>query len=121
MPRELDRTRRVGEVIRRELAAILASDVSDPRITHVSLTGVKLTKDLKSATVYVSELEHDPNKESIADILNRAGGFFRHQLGQRAQLRFTPVLKFRYDDTIERGVYMSNLIDRARSRDNNPS
>ncbi len=121
MPREVDRTRRVGEVIRRELAAILTSDVSDPRIAHVSLTGVKVTKDLKSVTVYVSELDHDPNKESIAEVLNRAGGFFRHQLGQRAQLRYTPVLKFCYDDTIERGVYMSNLIDQARSRDNDHS
>jgi len=117
MPREVDRTRRVGEVIRRELATILASDVSDPRLTHVSITGIKITKDLKNATIYVSELDHDVEKESIAGVLNRAGGFFRHQLGQRAALRYTPALKFCYDNTIEKGVHMSNLIDQARSRD----
>lgn len=117
MPREVDRTRRVGEVIRREIAAILASEVSDPRIGHVSLTGVKVTKDLKSATIYVSELDHNVDKEPIADVLNRAGGFFRHQLGQRAELRYTPVLKFRYDNTIEQGAYISQLIDQARARD----
>lgn len=121
MPREVDRTRRVGEVIRRELATILASDVSDPRLNHVSITGIKITKDLKNATIYVSELDHDADKESIADVLNRATGFFRHQLGERAALRYTPVLRFRYDNTIEQGVHMSNLIDQARSRDGDSS
>ncbi len=94
MPREVDRTRRVGEVIRRELAAILASDVSDPRLTLVSITGIKITKDLKNATVFVSELEHDTEKESVVDVLNRAAGFLRHQLGQRACVALYPGVNF---------------------------
>ncbi len=118
MPREVERTRRVGELIRRELAQIIAREMHDPRVRLASITGVKVSKDLKLAKVYVSELE-DPSSEGggAAIVLDRARGFLRYHLGQRLDLRTTPDLRFSADESIRRGSAISELIDKARAQD----
>lgn len=118
MPREVERTRRVGELIRRELAQIITREMHDPRVRFASITGVKVSKDLKFATVYVSELEGSPSAgDGAAVVLERASGFLRYHLGQRLDLRVTPGLRFSADESIRRGSAMSRLIDEARALD----
>ena len=125
---EVDRTRRVSELLRRELATLIAREINDNRIRHVSINGVRVSRDLKHATVYFSQLENnldapentsqDSRKPTDEELLNKASGFLRHLLSQHAELRITPTLRFKYDDSIRHGVEMSTLIDRLnRGRD----
>ena len=118
MPREIERTRRVSELIHRELAQIITREMHDPRVRLVSITGVRVSKDLKHATVYISELENVPGDgPGAVPVLNRASRFLRYQLGQRLDLRVTPDLRFRIDESIKQGLTISSLIDRARALD----
>ena len=108
---EVDRTRRVSELIRRELSTLIAREVDDQRVKLVSITGVTVSRDLKQATVYVSSVEKSVSAAETEKILNHAGKYLRYLLGQHTHLRTTPALLFKYDDSIRRGVEMSTLID----------
>ena len=122
---EIDRTRRVSELLRRELATLIAREINDNRIRHVSISSVRVSKDLKNATVYFSQLESEQQpvkgtrkQPGVEQLLNKAAGFLRHRLSQHAELRVTPSLRFKYDDSIQRGVEMSSLIDRLNKGNN---
>ena len=118
MPREIERTRRVSELIHRELAQIITREMHDPRVRLVSITGVRVSKDLKHATVYISELDNVPGDgPGAVPVLNRASRFLRYQLGQHLDLRATPDLRFSVDESIKQGMAISSLIDRARALD----
>lgn len=127
---EVDRTRRVAEAIKRELAALITREVNDPRLRGVSINSVTVSRDLKYATIYVSSLRQtessstgktDPAVNStqgkpgaqpgVEQLLNNASGYLRRLLSQNSNLRVTPSLRFKYDDSIQRGVEMSSLID----------
>lgn len=119
---EVDRCRRVSELIRRELATLLRREVDDHRVKMVAITAVTVSKDLKQATVYVSradaglaspaEQNHPPaTPAEIEKTLNHAGKYLRYLLGQQLDLRVTPGLLFKYDDSIRHGAEMSMLID----------
>lgn len=112
---EVDRTRRVGELLHRELAALLVSDIDDPRLSRVSIIDVEVTRDLKLATVFVTKIEEDTEHRELMVALRRASGYLRHLLSQRLSLRVTPELRFRYDASVERGIALSSLIDEAMS------
>ncbi len=121
---EIDRSRRVSELLKRELATLIARELNDSRIRNVSVNAVSVSKDLKHATIYVSSMgKLDPGSKSesgdtspaesqrVEKLLNNAAGYLRKLLGQHADLRVTPSLRFKYDDSIQRGVEMSALID----------
>ena len=108
---EVDRTRRVSELIRRELSTLIAREVDDQRVKMVSITSVTVSKDLKQATVYISSVDKSDSPDEIEKVLNHASKYLRYLLGQNAHLRITPGLLFKYDDSIRRGVEMSVLID----------
>jgi ribosome-binding factor A len=114
MPKEFSRTRRVAELLQRELSEVIARELGDPRIGMVTVTAVQVSKDLAHATVYVTRLgTGTPNQTETVEALNRASGFLRHALSERLELRTTPRLHFKYDTSIERGVELSRLIERA--------
>ena len=108
---EVDRRRRVAELIRRELSTLIAREVDDRRVKMVSITAVSVSKDLKQATVYVSSVEQSAAAAEIEKTLNHAGKYLRYLLGQQIHLRVTPGLLFKYDDSIRRGMKMTTLID----------
>ena len=119
---EIDRTRRIGTLIQREVSNIIATDLNDTRIKSVSVTGVTIGKDLKQATVYVSSLDTEVSAPKIENLLNKAAGFIRHALSQRLDLRTTPGLVFKFDETIKKGVELTHLIDSLNQDvDQNPS
>ena len=108
---EVDRTRRVAALIKRELATLIARELNDNRINSVSVTGVTVTKDLRESTIFVSAIDNSLEPAKIEKLLNNSSRFLRYLLSQRIDLRITPNIQFKYDDSIERGVYMSKLID----------
>jgi ribosome-binding factor A len=105
------RPERVAERMKREIAAIMARELDDPRVSAmVSVTDVELTKDLSFARVFVSVLEQGEERESTLAALQRAAGFVRHQLAPRLGLREVPEIRFLHDDSIERGARVDEIL-----------
>jgi ribosome-binding factor A len=117
MSQEFSRTRRIGELLQRELARLIQKELKDPRIKLVTVSHVDVTSDLKQAKVYVTFLREEKDIQEQLKILNKAAGFFQHGLSQRIELRVIPRLRFVYDDSIERGRHLSALIDEAVRKD----
>jgi ribosome-binding factor A len=113
MPRDFSRTLRIAEQIQRDLADLLRIEVKDPRIGMVTLTGVEVTADYAHAKVYFTTLGDADQISAASEGLNCAAGFLRHELGHRIKLRSIPQLHFIYDESVERGVRLSQLIDAA--------
>ncbi len=108
----MDRTDRISEEIKRELSDLIRHQIKDPRLPEfVSITLVRVTKDLRYAKVYVSVLGDEDKKKGALAALTHAAGFIRHEIGQRINLRYTPEFNFKLDDSIEQGMYLSKLID----------
>lgn len=117
MPRDFPRTRRIGEQMQRELAALIRTEVKDPRVGMVTISAVEVTRDLAHAKVFFTVLgDVDARRDSQA-ALNSAAGFLRHELGQRMLTRTVPQLRFVYDESIEHGSRLSALIDKAVASD----
>ncbi|MBI3977927.1 MAG: 30S ribosome-binding factor RbfA [Chloroflexi bacterium] len=105
------RHERVGELLRAELADLLRKEIRDPRLQRlVSVTGVDVTPDLKLARVYVSVLGDEADKREALRGLARAAGYLRTELAQRVDLRRTPELQFKLDESIERGMRILELL-----------
>ena len=115
MPKEYPRSQRVGDQLQRELAELLQREVKDPRVSMVSITTVRVSRDMSHANVYITTLD-DKQREAAVEALNHAAGFLRHELGSRLRLRSVPVLKFHYDETVEHGMYMDSLINEGLAK-----
>lgn len=89
------RTGRVGEQLKKELSQIIQSELKDPRVGFITVTGVEVTSDLSQAKVYISVLGNDEQKENTLLALGRATGFIRSEVGRRIRLRHTPELLFK--------------------------
>ncbi len=116
MPKDFSRTRRIGLQIQRDLADLIRSQIKDPRIGMVSVNAVKVSRDLSHAKVYITTLD-DSAREVTLDILQKAAGFLRHELGQMMSIRNIPQLHFFYDESIEQGSRLESLIEEAVSSD----
>jgi ribosome-binding factor A len=113
-PRGFQRSDRVAEQVRRDLADLIRSELKDPRVGMISLTAVELTPDYAHAKVFYTTL----NVEHLAEVeqgLKRAAGFLRRELGRRIHIHTLPELHFIYDNSLEHGMNMSQLIDRANA------
>ena len=111
------RVRRVSELLKQEISKIIRREVKDPRIGFVSVTDVEVSGDLKHAKVFVSVYGEDEEKEATMDGLKKARGFINRLLGERMTTYHTPKIIFRYDDSIEHGVYISKLINEVREQE----
>ena len=103
------RPERVGEVIRQAVGAFLASDVRDPRIGFVTVTGVRVSPDLSHATVWVSVMGPDEERGRTLAGLASAAGYLRSQLSRQLATRVTPELVF----ALDRGLEHAERIDRV--------
>ena len=108
------RIERVNHLIRQEISQLLQQQVRDPRLSHlVTITEVSTSSDLRYAKVFTSCLGSEAEKQETLAILAGASGFFRKELAKRLKLRYIPELSFRWDDSIERGAYLQELIDKV--------
>ena len=117
MPKEFPRTRRVGEQIQRELAALIHEELKDPRLGMVSISSVQVSRDLAHAKVHVSVLGNDEQSTESIDVLNHAAGFLRHKLGKLLHIRVIPNLRFYHDRSLEDGARLGALINQAIASD----
>ncbi len=105
------RMRRVDEAIRAVLSDAIATDLKDPRVGFVTVTGVKTSPDLRHARVYVSVLGDEQTRADSLAGLRSAHGFLQGHVASELSLRHTPTLTFEYDESITRGMRISQLID----------
>ena len=116
----MSRDLRVADFVRDEVSRILQRDMRDPRVgSFVSVNDVKVSKDLSYAEIYVSSLQANDAKAQaeLVDVLNRAAGFFRTHLSKRHSMRTTPKPRFHYDELVERGPRLEQLIGKAVTQD----
>ncbi|MBE6021775.1 MAG: 30S ribosome-binding factor RbfA [Cellulosilyticum sp.] len=112
------RLTRINEEMRREISEIIRTEIKDPAVQDVmiSVVAVDTTNDLKTAKVYISVLQDSKKQEALAG-LQKAQGFIRKEIARRINLRNTPELLFRLDESIERGIEMSKLINDVMAKD----
>ncbi|SFE82090.1 30S ribosome-binding factor RbfA [Nitrosomonas sp. Nm166] len=118
MPKDYSRTLRVADQIQRELADLIQHEIKDPRVGQITVTAVEVTRDYSHAKVFYTMLGSKEEKLLVENGLEHAKGFLRSNLSHRMKLRVTPQLQFIYDESVERGVRLSKLIDEAIAQDN---
>jgi ribosome-binding factor A len=106
-----DRMRRVNEAVREVLSARLAEGLKDPRIGFVTVTAVDTSPDLRHARVYVSVLGAEAEREATLEGLASSHGFLQAEIARELRLKRTPTLDFVYDESIERGMRITELLD----------
>jgi ribosome-binding factor A len=104
------RTDRVADVMRREIAEVLFREVKDPRVRSVTITGVRLSKDLKNARVFFTTMQQGEQFDEVLEGLQHAAGFVQRKVGGRLQLRYTPHITFAYDSSFENGARMDSIL-----------
>jgi ribosome-binding factor A len=107
------RLARIADQIQRELSELVREELRDPRVKMVTITGVEVSRDQSHAKVWFTTLGSAEDAEACGEGLSRAAGFLRAGLAHRLSTRTVPELHFSYDESIERGVRLSRLIDEA--------
>ena len=106
------RIERVNSLIRQQISELLQREVKDPRLGNfVAITEVSTSSDLRHARIFVSRIGSEQEKQETLKALAVASGFFRNELGRRLHIRRIPELSFEWDDSIERGARLLQLID----------
>jgi len=111
-----NRSHRVGDQILREISNLLLRKLRDPRLKGVTLTDVRMTKDLRHAYVYYSLFGQDEQKKEAQAGFESAKGFIRREIGERVHLRYTPDIQFKYDISLEYGQKMERLLEKITPR-----
>ncbi len=107
------RIERVNRLIRQEISQLLQRQVKDPRLGNfITVTEVFTSADLKHAKVFISRIGGEEDKQETINVLASASGFFRREMAKRLKLRCIPELSFQWDDSIEQGARLLELIDR---------
>jgi len=112
------RLKRVESLLRDELAALILKEVKDPRIdTLLSITEIKVARDLSVAKVYISYYADSKKCLQLVTVLNHAAPFFQQELAKRVRLRRMPHLVFLHDNSIERGFRITETLKRILPHD----
>jgi len=112
------RTERLSQFIQNEISDLLCKHINDPRLNGlISVTRVSVTSDMRNAKVFISAVGDNIDKDEILKGFASASGFFRRELAHHLNTRITPELEFYFDDSIERGINLINLIDRVAAAD----
>jgi len=110
------RIERVNNLIRQEISQLLQRQIKDPRLSNfIAVTEVDTSPDLKYAKIFVSCISSGEEKQKILSALAAASGFLRNELTRCLRLRRIPELSFHWDDSIEQGAHLQELIDRVRA------
>jgi ribosome-binding factor A len=102
--------RRVDEAMRAVLSDAIATDLKDPRVGFVTVTGVKTSPDLRHARVYVSVLGNEDETAATIEGLRSSHGFLQRRVASELTLKHTPALSFEYDGSVDRGMRVSELL-----------
>ena len=105
------RSDRLAQELRNEVSYIISRELKDPRLGFATITAVKVSPDLKYARILVSVLGTPEKQKTTMIALQKSAGFVRRQLSSRLKLRQCPELKFEYDDSIEYGAKMDEILN----------
>jgi ribosome-binding factor A len=108
--------RRVDEAMR-EVVAATVSELADPRVGFVTVTGVETSSDLRTAKVFVSVLGDSTERDDTLEALRSSHGVIQSRIAAEMRMKRTPTLTFHYDDTIEKGIRISRLLDEVEEDD----
>jgi ribosome-binding factor A len=112
------RSERVADLIRAEISSLIQRELHDPGFGFVTITGVSVSDDLKSARVFFSCLGDDVQFTRTQEAFDRAAGFLRREVAHRCRLRFAPELHFRPDHSAETGARIERILKESlRSED----
>ncbi len=110
------RPKQVADIVQKSVADLLMHSVQDPRLSEVRLTEVKVSPDLARAQIYFTLFNPD-NSVEVTKALEKASGFLRSELAHRTTMRRVPKLHFEYDQVLDDGNDLLNLINKAVSSD----
>lgn len=111
------RTERIGEEIKKLVSNLIMNELKDPRISPLtSIIDVEVTRDLRYANIFVSVYGSDEDKNNTLDALQHSAGFVRKEIGKNLKLRYTPEPLFKIDLSIEKGMYISDLLNKVNSK-----
>ena len=113
MAKNPSRLGRIADQIQKDLAGLIRTEVKDPRVGMITLTGAEISSDHHHAKVFFTTLGGPESVAKAASGLEHASGFLRSQLAKGLKLRIVPELHFVYDESVERGIRLSRLIDDA--------
>jgi len=114
------RQRRVAELVKHEVAALLHKGLKDPRVGFVSVMDVRMSRDLRYASISVSLFGEEKERKSSLIGLRRSAGWIRRQLGKRLRLRFTPEVRFFEDDSLDRVFHLEEVFRGLHADDDDP-
>ena len=117
--KEFSRVDRLSQQMKKEMAVILQREIKDPRLhSMITVSDVEVSRDLSHAKVFVTFLGlADEKVEDNLKILNDASGFVRSLIGKRIQARIVPHIRFVFDESLNEGIRMANLVTNARAED----
>ena len=111
------RRRKVANLIRQVVSETIVSQLADPRVAFVTVTGVEVSPDLRFADVGLSVLGDEKQQEEALRGVRHAHGFIQERVAEALTTKFCPVLRFWVDDSVKRSVSISALIAKARAED----
>jgi ribosome-binding factor A len=112
------RAERISSLIRHDIGELLQGHTNDPRLkAFISVTQVETSSDLKTSKVYVSVMGNKKETEEALKAFRSAAGYFRHELSRRLTTRVIPELSFELDESIERGIRLTSLIEQVTTED----
>ncbi len=115
----IKRVNRISEEVKKVVSELIYNGLKDPRVSSMTtITNVEVTRDLRYARIYVSVLGNQEEKDNTITGLESAKGFIRKEIGSRIDLRYVPEPIFHLDESIEKGIYMSKLIEQVNNGEN---
>ena len=111
------RMERLDELIRQEIARLIAEELQDPRVGFVTVMDARVSPDLRHARVFVSVLGDENDKREAVAALQGAAGFLRGRLGSLLEMKYLPELRFELDRSLERAARIGEILDRVREKE----
>jgi ribosome-binding factor A len=108
---------RISELVKHNLMTLIERDLNDPRCAGISITDVEVTNDTAHARVYFSIIGDAEARKLAGEGLRSASGWLSRELGQRLRTKNTPKLSFKFDESLERGEHIQQLIDSIKQQE----
>jgi len=115
MVRSFERTDRIRHQLARDIAEVLRRDIKGYDLVSVTITGVEISRDIKYATVYYTVMQADRERDRIAEILEKVRPVVQSEAGRRLGVRTIPVLRFVFDESIERSMRLGELFSQIEN------
>lgn len=109
--KDFKRSERVGDLIHHEVSSILLREIKDPRLDMVSITGTKVSDDLRHATVFFSVIGDERRWAEANRGFDSSKGFIKRELGKRLKMKYMPDVSFREDRSLESGERMDRILE----------